>query len=153
MSIMANRLMKLIETHADALTETLEARIASSDRCVDYTRVSGEELKTLVSGVYSHLGEWLVSKTEEDIERRYTMIGTRRAEQCIPVSQLLWCMVLVKENLWSYLNGIEALEHVSEIFGELELMQMVDQFFDRATYFAVRGHERVREARLAEMKK
>jgi hypothetical protein len=32
-------------------------------------------------------------------------------------------------------------------------MQMVDQFFDRAMYFAVRGHERVREARLAEMKK
>jgi len=31
-------------------------------------------------------------------------------------------------------------------------MQMVDQFFDRAMYFAVRGHERVRDARIAEMK-
>ena len=153
MSIMAHRLMKLIETHADALAETLETRIANSDRCSDYTRVSGEELKTLVGGIYSHLGEWLVSKTEEEVERRYTMIGTRRAEQCVPVSQLLWCMVLVKENLWSYLNGIDALENVSEIFGEVELMQMVDQFFDRAMYFAVRGHERVREARLAGMKK
>jgi hypothetical protein len=99
------------------------------------------------------LGEWLVSKTEEEVERRYTMIGTRRAEQCVPVSQLLWCMVLVKENLWFYLNGIEALENVSEIFGEVELIKMVDQFFDRAMYFAVRGHERVREARIAEMKK
>ncbi len=29
---------------------------------------------------------------------------------------------------------------------------MVDQFFDRATYYAVRGHEKVREARLAELK-
>ena len=28
-------------------------------------------------------------------------------------------------------------------------MQMVDEFFDRALYYAVRGHERVREARLA----
>jgi len=25
----------------------------------------------------------------------------------------------------------------------------VDQFFDRAMYYAVRGHERVREARMA----
>jgi hypothetical protein len=145
--------MKLIETHADALAETLEAKIVSSDRCMDYSRVSGEELKTLVGGIYGQLGLWLVTKTEEDVERRYTMIGTRRAEQCVPVSQLLWCIVMVKENLWDYLKNLESLESTSEIFGELELMQMVDQFFDRAMYFAVRGHERVREARMAEMKK
>jgi hypothetical protein len=145
--------MKLIETHADALAETLETKIVSSDRCTDYSRVSGEELKTLVGGIYGQLGLWLITKTEEDVERRYTMIGTRRAEQCVPVSQLLWCIVMVKENLWDYLKNLEALDSTSEIFGELELMQMVDQFFDRAMYFAVRGHERVREARLGEMKK
>jgi hypothetical protein len=106
-----------------------------------------------VGGIYGQLGLWLITKTEEDVERRYTMIGTRRAEQCVPVSQLLWCIVMVKENLWDYLKNLEALDSTSEIFGELELMQMVDQFFDRAMYFAVRGHERVREARLGEMKK
>jgi len=153
MSIMAHRLMKLIETHADALTESLEAKIASSERCADYARVSGDELKTLVGGIYGQLGVWLVSKTEEDVERRYTMIGIRRAEQSVPVSQLLWCIVLVKENLWSYLKNLESLDNTAEVFGELELMQMVDQFFDRAMYFAVRGHEQVREARLAKMKR
>jgi hypothetical protein len=151
MSIMAHRLMKLIERHADALAETLESKIAGSERCGDYARVSGDELRTLVGGIYGQLGTWLVTKTEEDIERRYTMIGTRRAEQCVAVSQLLWCIVLVKENLWDYLKNLEDLENTSEVFGELELMQMVDQFFDRAMYFAVRGHERVREARLSEM--
>jgi hypothetical protein len=153
MSLLAHRLMKVIEKHADSLAEALEAKIASSERCADYARVSGDELKTLVGGIYGQLGQWLGSKTEEDIERRYTMIGTRRAEQGVPVSQLLWCIVLVKENLWSYLKNMDALENTSEIFGELELMQMVDQFFDRAMYFAVRGHERVRAARLAEMNK
>lgn len=151
-TIMAHRLMRLIETHADALVEALEAKIASSERCADYHRVPAAELKTLVGGVYGHLQEWLVTKTEQDIERRYTMIGTRRAEQCVPVSQLLWCMVLVKENLWEYLKRDEILESASQIFGELELVQMVDQFFDRAMYYAVRGHERVREARLAARK-
>jgi len=152
MSILAHRLMRLIETHADALAETLDKKIVSSERCTDYSRVSSDELKTLVGGIYGQLGQWLVTKTEEDIERRYTMIGTRRAEQCVPVSQLLWCIVLVKENLWDYLKNSENLENTTQIFGELELMQMVDQFFDRAMYFAVRGHERVRDARIAEMK-
>jgi monoamine oxidase len=148
MTILAHRLMRLIETHADALVEALEAKIASSERCTDYQRVSAAELKTLVGGVYGHLGEWLVTKTEQDIERRYTMIGTRRAEQCVSVSQLLWCMILVKENLWEYLKKDEILENTAQIFGELELMQMVDHFFDHALYYAVRGHERVREARM-----
>jgi hypothetical protein len=153
MSILAHRLMRLIELHADALAETLESRIASSERCATYSRVSGGELKTLVAGIYGQLGQWLVTRTEEDIARRYTMIGARRAEQCVPASELLWCIVLVKENLWEYLRSQEALENTSQIFGELALMQMVDQFFDRAMYYAARGHEKVREARLAELKK
>jgi hypothetical protein len=152
MSMLAHRLMRLIETHANALAETLERKIESSERCTCYSRVSSDELKALVAGIYGHLGQWLVSKTEEDIERRYTMIGIRRAEQCVPVSQLLWCIVLVKENLWEYLRDNELLESTSQIFGELEMMQMVDQFFDRAMYYAVRGHEKVSEAPLGELK-
>jgi hypothetical protein len=145
--------MRLIETHAEPLAETLKVRIANSERCATYSRVSSEELGKLVAGVYAHLGQWLVSRTEEDIERGYMTLGMRRAEQCIPVSQLLWCMMLMKENLWDFMKNMEGLENTSEIFGQLELMQMVDQFFDRAMYYAVRGHERVREARLAELNK
>lgn len=152
MSLLAHRLMRLIETHAEVLAETLEARIAKSERCATYSIVSSGELKKLVAAVYGHLGQWLVTKTEEDIERAYTMLGIRRAEQCIPMSQLLWCMVLMKENLWDFMKNMDGLENTSEIFGQLELMLMVDQFFDRATYYAVRGHEKVREARLAELK-
>jgi hypothetical protein len=153
MTMLAQRMMRLIESHADALAESLEKKIASSERCADYRRVSSDELKTLVGGIYSQLGQWLVTKTEEDIDRRYSMVGTRRAEQNVSVSQLLWCIILVKENLWEYLRNCESLENTAEIFGELELVQLVNQFFDRAMYYAVHAHERVREARMTEMKK
>jgi hypothetical protein len=151
MSILVHRLTRLIELHADALAATLEARIANSERCVAYNRVASGELKMLVAGIYGQLGEWLVTKTEEDIEGRYSAIGARRAEQHVPVSEVLWCIVLVKENLWEFLREQEALENISQIFGELALMQLVEQFFDRAVYHAVRGHEQ-RQAELAELK-
>ena len=152
MSILVHRLTRLIELHADTLASTLEARIAGSERCANYTRVSSDELKMLVAGIYGQLGDWLVSKTEAEIERRYVAIGTRRAEQRVPVSELLWCIVLVKENLWEFLREQEALGNVSQIFGELALMQLVEQFFDRAIYYAVRGHEQ-RLAEMAELKR
>jgi hypothetical protein len=151
MSILVHRLTRLIELHADALAAALEARIANCDRCSSYHRVSSGELKTLVAGVYGQLGDWLVTKTEEEIDRRYSAIGTRRAEQHVPVSELVWCIVLVKENLWDFLRQQESVQNVSQIFGELALMQLVEQFFDRAIYYAVRGHES-RLAELAELK-
>jgi len=152
MSILVHRLTRLIELHADALAAALEVRIASSERCAAYNRVSGDELKMLVAGIYGQLGDWLVSKTEDDVERRYAAIGARRADQRVPVSELLWCIVLVKEDLWDFLREQEALGSVSQIFGELALMQLVEQFFDRAIYYAVRGHEQ-RLAELAELKR
>jgi hypothetical protein len=153
MTMLAHRLMRLVETHADALVERLEKKIESCGRCAEYRNVSSSELKTLVAGIYGQLGQWLITRTEEDIERRYTAIGARRAEEQVPVSQLLWCIVLVKENLWEYLRENEHLEDTSQIFGELVLTQMVDQFFDRAMYYAVRGHEQIREALLPELEK
>lgn len=153
MTMLAHRLMRLVETHADALVERLEKKIESCGRCDEYRNVSSTELKTLVAGIYGQLGQWLITRTEADLERRYTAIGARRAEEHVPVSQLLWCIVLVKENLWEYLRENEHLEDTSQIFGELVLTQMVDQFFDRAMYYAVRGHEQIREALLPELEK
>jgi hypothetical protein len=149
MTMLAHKLMRLIETQSEALVKKLEVNIANSDRCTDYKRVSPDELATLVGGVYGHLGEWLSTRTEEEIERRYTAIGIRRAEQSVAVSQLVWCFVLVKENLWEYLKENENRESTAQIFGELELTQMVEQFFDRAIYYAVRGHEGVGQEHLA----
>jgi len=33
------------------------------------------------------------------------------------------------------------LDHAVEIMGELELLQMLEMFFDRAIYYAAVGHE------------
>jgi hypothetical protein len=49
---------------------------------------------------------------------------------------------LVRENLWDYLQKHAELEKPAEIFGEMELLEMLDQFFNRAIYFAALGHER-----------
>jgi hypothetical protein len=148
MSILVHRLTRLIELHSATLATRLEKRIARCDRCASYNRLAPGELKELVGGIYGHLGEWLVTRTEEDIDLRYRGIGARRAEQHVPVTELLWCIVLVKENLWEFLKEQEALENVSQIFGELALMQLVEQFFDRAIYYAVCGHE-LRQTELA----
>jgi hypothetical protein len=140
--MLAYRLVRLIETHSDALTAGLLAKVKASDLTRTYRNVPSEDLKERVGEVYRHLGEWLLGKSEFDIEQRYEEIGIRRARQGVPISELVWVIVLTKENLWDYLRKENVIERPAEVFGELEMLQLLDQFFDRAIYYAALGHER-----------
>jgi hypothetical protein len=145
-----SRLVGLIETHADHLAAALAQRIRSNPKlAADYQRVPPAELRERVYEVYHNLSEWLLKKTEADIEARYTVIGARRAAQRVPLSTLLLGIAATKEQLWEFVKREGLVDRHVEVFQELELLQLVDQFFDRAMYYAARGYEKARTARAA----
>jgi len=136
------RLVRLIETRADALAAGLEERVQTSSQITHFHNVPAHELRERVYEIYRHLGEWLLGKNELDIEHRYLEIGARRAEQKVPLSELIQAIVLTKENLWEFLKNEAVMDRAVEIMGELELLQMLEMFFDRAIYYAAVGYER-----------
>jgi hypothetical protein len=144
------RLVRLIETHSQALAACLLTRVQESDRTHDYRNVPPEELKERVYEIYRHLGDWLLGKTEFDIEKRYVEIGMRRAQQHVPLSQVAMVIVMTKENLWDFLKKESVMDRPVEVFGELEMLQMLEQFFDHAIYWASVGYERAVAAGLPE---
>lgn len=140
--LLAYRLVRLIEEHSDGLARSLQVRYQKCGKCSGYANVPASELTETVHDVYRHLGEWLLGKTESDVEERYLEIGEKRARQGVPISQVVWMICLVRENLWDYLQKHAELERPAEIFGELELLVMLDKFFHFAIYYAALGHER-----------
>ncbi len=140
--LLAYRLVKLIESHSDGLARNLIQRYRECPKCSAYASVPETDLTQKVYEIYRHLGGWLLGKTEADVERRYLEIGAERAAQGVPVSQVVWMICLVRENLWEYLQKYAELERPAEIFGEVELLEMLDQFFHNAIYYAALGHER-----------
>jgi hypothetical protein len=92
--------------------------------------------------IYRHLADWLLGKSELDVEKRYAEIGSRRALQGVPLSELIWAIILTKKNLWDYLKREAVLDRPAEISGELEVEELLDQFFDHAIYYAAVGYER-----------
>ncbi|HET7892249.1 MAG TPA: hypothetical protein VFL34_12015 [Candidatus Sulfotelmatobacter sp.] len=135
------RLVRLIESHADELAAGLERKVQSSTQVTHFRDISAHELKERVYEIYRHLGEWLLGKNELDIEHRYREIGARRAQQNVPLSEVIQAIVLTKENLWEFLKSEAVMDRAVEIMGELELLQMLEMFFDRAIYFAAVGYE------------
>ena len=135
------RLVRLIEGHADALASGLEERVQNSAQVTHFRDVAAHELRDRVYEIYRHLGEWLLGKNELDIEHRYKEIGARRAQQKVPLSEVVQAIVLTKENLWEFLKSEAVMDRAVEIMGELELLQMLEMFFDRAIYYAAVGYE------------
>lgn len=140
--MMLYRLVRLIETHSQELAGGLLDRVQNSELTPSYQRsVPSEELKETVYEIYRHLGEWLMGKDESHLEQRYLLIGGRRASQRVRLSELIWVIVLTKDNLWDFIKKESILERSVEVFGELEMLQLLEQFFDRAIYYASIGYE------------
>jgi hypothetical protein len=140
--ILAYRLLRLVETHSDKLATALLERTSHSPLLPNYSNVPSEELRERVHEIYQHLAEWLLGKGDMDIENRYLEIGAKRAQQDVPLSQLIWAITLTKKNLWDFVKQEAVLDQPMEIAGELEVEELVDQFFDRAIYYAAVGYER-----------
>ena len=143
--MIARRLTQLIEEHSEDLARGLLRKIQNSEEMPDFKKVPAFELQERTFEIYRNLSDWLVNKTEKDIERTYTEIAMRRMAQGVAFSQFFCALVSTKEQLWEFLQDERLEEKFVNIYGELQLIRQVDRFFDRALYYASRAYEQ-REA-------
>jgi hypothetical protein len=140
------RLVDLIEKHSEALAAKLLDNVQRSEFTRSFVagRVPADELRERVCEIYRHLGEWVLAKTDAELEHRYRSIGARRYHQHVPLPEMVWAIILAKQTLWEFLSWESAPERPSEVIGELGLLQMMGSFFDRAIHYAVLGYEDAR---------
>ncbi|HUM04127.1 MAG TPA: hypothetical protein VLT90_01625 [Terriglobales bacterium] len=139
--MIALRLVRLIESQSDQLAESLLQKLQRSSRAADLRKVPPAEIRERTYEVYRNLSDWLLTKTEEDIARVYKPLGRRRAEQGVALSALCWAIMMIEENLWEFLEMEGMREQPLELLGSLELLRLLDQFFDQAVYYATLGYE------------
>ena len=91
--------------------------------------------------IYQNLSDWLLAKTQPEIEERFVGLGVRRAKQGVPLSDLLYALTVTKDCLWDHLEQDGLFEDPVELIGDLNLMHSVGRFFDRAAHAAAIGYE------------
>ena len=143
----AIKLARLIENHADELSERLMQKLTTSGRCSELiNEVPPYELKRRSREIYTHLTDWLMTRTESEIEDKYFGLGARRGRQGVPFTQVLWAICATKELLWEYLLRQGMFEDPVDFYGGMELLHEVAQFFDSTLYYAGTGYESTRKA-------
>ncbi|MGO8736507.1 MAG: hypothetical protein ACLQVM_27360 [Terriglobia bacterium] len=140
--MLSDRLVRMIEHHADELTRALVKNLQSNPRTASYHQLSWEAIHSRTYDVYKHLGLWLSSKAEEDIEAAYTGLGKRRKAEGVPLNEVVYALILTKYNLRDYIRAAGLVDSAVDLYQEQELHRLLGQFFDKATYYTVRAHER-----------
>lgn len=139
--MVGSRLVHLIEKHAEELAAGLTTKLRQSDLTSDFRKVPAEDLQKTTAELYRNLGEWLLRKTEKDIEQHFIMIAQYRASRGIRLPQFIWALVVSRNHLYQFLLGHAFADSIFELYSELELQQLLNQFFERATYYGAVGYE------------
>jgi hypothetical protein len=138
------KLVRLIERHAERLAGGMTEQIRAAERTSDFRKVPAKDLQLAAADVYRNLGEWLLQKTEDDIEDRFRTIGSRRAVEGVGRHQFVWALMLTRDHLWRFLEQEGFADNIVALHGEQELRRMLNQFFDRAVYYGILGYDEVR---------
>jgi hypothetical protein len=138
----ARKFIDHVDTHADHLCGGFMEKIKRSDRCRELLhRVPAEEQKQSTREIYSHLTDWLLSKTDSVTEKHYVNLGMRRAEQGVPFSELFWAVCATREYFWEYTERETLLDEPADFWGGVRMLHSLDRFFDRVLYFVTIGYE------------
>ncbi len=146
------KLIELIEIHASRLTNDVTRDLVTNKRTQGFRAVDERELEQRVFQLYHRLGDWLGQPKSEKVEAEFSEWGRRRFAQNIPLSEIVYAIIILKQHLRRYIrdNGlVDAAFPLTEaeyvlpmhLHGLQDLNTRVGEFFDEALYHLARGYE------------
>jgi hypothetical protein len=130
----------MVEDHAEQITHALLSDLQSNPRTPTYHSLSRDELHRRLFEVYHNLGRWVAAEAEETIESAYSELGKIRFAEDIPLSEVVYALILTKYHLREYINTSALLDSAVELYQEKELQRMIGLFFDKAIYFTIQAY-------------
>lgn len=138
------RMIQLIEEHSDELADGIVARLHHSPRTLTLRRIPVTDLHSRIQTTLHHLHGWLLTTEGNQVQERYRELGRHHAEHEVSLPDLCWAIVLIKEHLWDFVGQRAFHTTPVEIHAEMELMRLLDLFFDGMIYHVAEGYEEVR---------
>jgi hypothetical protein len=140
-AMLAARLVRAIEDHAEDLTRGVLDDLATNARTPAYHAFSRGELHDRVYDVYRNLGRWLDEDVEDVVGASYGALGRERRAEGIPLEEVVYALILTKHHLRDYILRTGLVASVVDLYQEEDLHLRLDQFFDRAVYHTVKGYQ------------
>jgi len=145
-------LIELIEIHSRRLTADVVDDLLNNQRTRGFRTVRRCDLEPRVAELLHHLGNWIGDPRSDRTRAEFTEWGRRRFDQGIPLSELVFAIIIIKQHLHRYIGDhglvgaafprVEA-DYVLplHLHSLQELNLQVGRFFDEALYSLAIGYE------------
>lgn len=134
------RLIQLIESHWDALTDRVIRRIRQDQRLHQIGSLPESDLREKARNILEHLGKWLSLRDEAEVAGTFERIGARRHAERVPLAEVVLSYVLIKDSVLDYVRSQGFALNAMEIWAEEELAHDLGRFFDSLIYHLVVGY-------------
>ena len=146
------KLIELIQAHAAHLSHDTAADLMTNERTSGFRTVPQRDVEKRLFQIFNDLGNWIGDPGNQRVRTEFEAWGQRRFGQKIPLSQVVYAIIVIKHHLRRYIadHGL-----VDASFPRIEgdyvlpmhlhslqdLNVRVGEFFDEALYHLARGYE------------
>ena len=127
-------LVRLVEQHADTLTDELVADLQKNSGTPSFHRLSTDELRHRAFTVYHGLGDWLADTDDPAVEAKFEGLGRQRFHEKVPLHEVVLATTLMKQHLRDKIRAVGNIYSALELHNELQLSLLIGRFFDRMLY-------------------
>lgn len=142
-------LIRMISDHWEEIAERVLKRVRRDSKLLEFGKLPEPELRERAREILQNLGNWMVSR-EEDLAQRYEQLGRQRCQEGIPLHEVVYALLLLKECMIQYVRDAGLRQTPIELYAEEELQRGAGHIFDTLVYYFVRGYERAMRARTAQ---
>ncbi len=148
------KLIRLVEDNADSIVKDWVKEVKSNPSTLGYHKIEDNLLKSRVHNVYRRLGEWVMNADPTDAKTAdlFINIGRQRATEGIKNSEVIYALILARVVLWRYIISNSVISSSIDLHKSLGFYQQINNFFDKATYYAAVGFESIHKREQEKMK-
>ncbi|MGC9975353.1 MAG: hypothetical protein ABSC57_01355 [Syntrophales bacterium] len=142
MKVLSRKLVELVETNADKLTNCWLKDVKKHPGTVTYHTYDEKQLYQRAFRVYSQFGKWMSNETaKKDIENIYTALGKQRRQEGFALSEVIQALIITRRHIWLLVGSAGLLDTALDLHQAIDLINRSVLFFDRAIYFTAVGFE------------
>lgn len=142
--MISTRLVRLIEQHTDELSYELTVKLHQAPRTHSLQKIPAADLQRRIHETLHDFHSWLLRNDAHKSQERYQDLGRHHAAHAVSLPDICWAIVLIKEHLWDFVSKQVFHTTPIEIHAELELIRLLDLFFDGMMFHVAEGYEQVR---------
>ena len=139
--MLSTRLVRLIEGNWEEITRRVILAIQSNPDMRTFASRSESEIREWCREILKNLGYLLTATKDEEVKRRFQVLGRMRFEENIPLDEAVLRLHLLKDKIVGFINEQGFAMTAIQLYAQEELAQRMTRFFDASVYHVVRGYQ------------